>query len=119
MIHKSSRLPWLMLSNDQLNSGSACLHNFDFLRKSERKNDACVGGMERSSAKTTFVNSNARSRALHWPAGARGDLPLHMIDIEQHSDLANRYQLIRALTYPMGAAKISSGGRWVDPNYQR
>jgi hypothetical protein len=43
-----------------------------------------------------FINSNACSQALNWPSDARGGVSLHLIDIEQRSDLAKRYKVIRA-----------------------
>jgi len=43
-----------------------------------------------------FVNGNARSQGLNWPAAERKHVPLHLIDIEQRADLARRYKVIRA-----------------------
>ena len=42
-----------------------------------------------------FVNGNARSQVANWPLEARGDLPLHLIDIEQRTDLTKRFEVIR------------------------
>lgn len=41
-----------------------------------------------------FVNGNARTQVANWPAEVRAKLPLHLIDIEQRSDLARRYDVI-------------------------
>jgi hypothetical protein len=43
-----------------------------------------------------FVNGNARSQVANWPAEARANLPLHLIDIEQRADLARHFEVIRA-----------------------
>ena len=43
-----------------------------------------------------FVNGNARSQVANWPPEARGDLTLHLLDIEQRTDLAKHYAVIRA-----------------------
>jgi len=43
-----------------------------------------------------FVNGNARAQVANWVPEARGDVQLHQIDIEQRSDLAKRYKVIRA-----------------------
>ncbi|MCJ7700847.1 MAG: hypothetical protein MUO62_04645 [Anaerolineales bacterium] len=43
-----------------------------------------------------FVNGNARAQVANWVPEARGDVQLHQIDIEQRSDLARQYKVIRA-----------------------
>jgi hypothetical protein len=43
-----------------------------------------------------YVNGNARSQVVNWPMDALGGVPLHLIDIEQRTDLVKRYKVIRA-----------------------
>jgi hypothetical protein len=43
-----------------------------------------------------YVNGNARSQVANWPTEERGNLSLHLVDIEQRSDLAKRYKVTRA-----------------------
>jgi len=43
-----------------------------------------------------YVNGNARSQAVNWPLDTPGGVPLHLIDIDQRTDLVKRYKVIRA-----------------------
>jgi hypothetical protein len=42
-----------------------------------------------------FVNGNARSQVANWPSEARGNVPVHLLDIDQRTDLVRRYDVIR------------------------